>query len=442
MKTLKDFVPIETERLIIRPTTIQDISLLLKMDHQEKTQFYLGGVKEKTKEERIEFLKRKEEKWQLYGMGSLTVYLKEGTPIGFIGLKENELSYIFDYDYWKNGYCLEACQRILQIAFIDLGLSRVIAHSKEENIDSVRVLERLGFTSVGKKDEFMEYELENKCMIDIIIPVYNTPKKDLERCLTSINNQTYPNYQVYMIDDGSEKETHDYLDQFVKENPRFLVKHISNGGVSNARNIGINHTHSKYLTFVDADDTITPTFLGEAFHLIEEYDLDCIIGGYNEMKNEEIKRTRLCMSGLHIYDRKNKDLFLEKLLSSKTTEENQEIGDCPTGRIYTRLYKRASLGNLRFNTNVHMSEDTLFMIDYAILSSKIGIIDRVWYNYYINDYSISNGTKRDKLIKNIEGFIEEIKKRKEKETKENLRNAYEARIKKAENYIEELKNEI
>lgn len=87
-----------------------------------------------------------------------------------------------------------------------------------------------------------------------------------------------------------------------------------------------------------------------------------------------------------------------------------------------------------------MSEDTLFMIDYMSYAKRIGVVDKVWYNYFINNYSISNGTKKEKLIKNIEGFINEIIKRKKEEKTEIIKNAYQERINKANAYIEELKN--
>ena len=277
-------------------------------------------------------------------------------------------------------------------------------------------------------------------MIDIIIPVYNTPKLDLERCLNSIINQTYSDYKVYIIDDGSNDNIKNYLDDFVKDKDNFIVKHINNNGVSNARNIGIDISNSKYITFIDADDTIESNFLLEAYELIEKNNLDIIIGGYNEIKNNNIVRTRLSLPGLHIYEGKTIDNFFEKLLTSKTNETNKEIGDCPTGRIYTRLFKRTSIGNLRFDTNIHMSEDTLFMIDYSYKAKKIGIVDRIWYNYYINDYSISRGTKKEKMIRNIEDFINEIEKRMVNETKDNIKNAYQTRIEKANNYINKIKN--
>ena len=277
-------------------------------------------------------------------------------------------------------------------------------------------------------------------MIDVIIPVYNTPIKDLERCLNSVANQTFNNYKVYIIDDGSNKETKIYLDNYIKDKNNFIVKHIENSGVSNARNVGIEISSGEYITFIDSDDSLNNNFLKESYNIIKENNLDLIIGGYNEIKNNKVTRTRLSMPGLHIYEGTKITNFFEKLLSSKINDNNKEIGDCPTGRIYTRLFKRETINNLRFNTNIGMSEDTLFMIDYMKCVKRIGIVDKIWYNYYINNYSISNGTKKDKLIKNIEKFILEIMKRKDEEKNIIIKNAYEERIKKANKYIEELKH--
>jgi len=277
-------------------------------------------------------------------------------------------------------------------------------------------------------------------MIDIIIPVYNTPLNDLERCLDSILTQSFDNYKVYIIDDGSNEETKLFLDNYVNDKDNFIVKHIINGGVSNARNTGIEISNSKYIAFVDSDDKVEKNFLKEAFDLIEDNNLDLIIGGYHEIKDDEIIRTRLSLPGLHVYEGESINNFLKKLLSGKTNDNNKEINDCPVGRIYNRLFKRDSINSLRFNTNVHMSEDTLFMIDYTQMVKRIGIVDKVWYNYYINDYSISNSKDKDKMISRINGFIDEIKVRMNKEEREQIKNAYQARVDKANNFINEIKD--
>jgi ribosomal-protein-alanine N-acetyltransferase len=150
-KIFISLLPFETKRLIIRKTTVNDVNMLLKMDKQEKTQKYLGGIKNKTREERIAFIEKKLEKFDKGLAGQLTVCLKDGTSIGLIGLnirEENntgEISYIFDYDYCNKGYCTEACQKLLEIGFNSLNLKSISADTVDGNASSKRVLEKLGF---------------------------------------------------------------------------------------------------------------------------------------------------------------------------------------------------------------------------------------------------------------------------------------------------------
>ena len=262
-------------------------------------------------------------------------------------------------------------------------------------------------------------------MIDIIVPVYNTPISDLKRCLESIERQSY---RVYIIDDGSFDEVKLFLDEYVKDKSNFIVKHVVNGGVSRARNIGIDSSSSKYLAFVDSDDTLEDNFLEEAFSLINGNDLDLVIGGYNEVKNSDVVKMRKCDEGFYIYDESNLNLVMDKLLSGKLKEDNKNIGSLPTGRIYTRIYKRCVLGDLRFNSSFGMSEDTLFMIDFMNRVKRIGLSSSIWYNYYINDYSISRRKVNDKVIKDHMLFIEEVYKRMLVEDDLRIKNAYIFRV--------------
>ncbi len=279
-------------------------------------------------------------------------------------------------------------------------------------------------------------------MIDIIIPVYNTPKKDLERCFESILRQTFKDYKVYIIDDGSNDDVKNFLDDFVQNKSSFNVEHILNAGVSNARNVGIDLGSSKYLTFLDSDDTLEDNFLEEALGLIQKYDLDLVVGGYNEIKNGEVYKVRKCVDDFYIYDDNNLNLFMDKLLSGKLMESNKNIGNLPTGRIYTRIYKRSVLGDLRFNRKLGMSEDTLFMIDLMGRVKHIGISSGVWYNYYINDYSISRRKVSDKVINNHMKFIEEIYKRMLLEKEGQIKNAYSFRMfKSLMNLVDLIKND-
>jgi len=134
-------LPVETKRLVIKKTTVNDINLILKMDKQEETQKFLGGIKNKSKDERILFLENASD--------SYTVFLKNGIPIGFINLIFEDsfarLSYIFDYDYCNNGYCTEACLKLIDICFDILNLKSIVADTVDGNNSSKRVLEKLDF---------------------------------------------------------------------------------------------------------------------------------------------------------------------------------------------------------------------------------------------------------------------------------------------------------
>ncbi len=119
---------------------------------------------------------------------------------------------------------------------------------------------------------------------------------------------------------------------------------------------------------------------------------------------------------------------MDKLISGKLKNNNKIIGNLPSGRIYTRLYRRSTLGSLRFNNNLGMSEDTLFMIDLMNKVNTIGISSHVWYNYYISDYSISRRKVNDKVINDHMNFIKEFYRRMIIEKNKEIENAYIFRI--------------
>lgn len=153
---MKELLPIHTERLSLIETSVHDIDLILKMDKQEDTQLFLGGVKNKSREERLEFLSKKK--------NSLTVLLGD-IRIGFIGLKidndKAEISYIFDSDYTGEGYCSEVIKVLVDIAFNKLNLNKLYAYSKEDNVASIKVLTKNGFIKKDSNNEdFIYYELE------------------------------------------------------------------------------------------------------------------------------------------------------------------------------------------------------------------------------------------------------------------------------------------
>ena len=95
--------------------------------------------------------------------------------------------------------------------------------------------------------------MENEILISIIIPVYNAGKY-LDKLLSDVTNQTYQNLEIVVINDGSNDESPQILEDFSKKDARIKVISVKNGGVSKARNIGIDNANGKLIRFVDADD--------------------------------------------------------------------------------------------------------------------------------------------------------------------------------------------
>lgn len=174
-KLFLKLLPIKTERLIVRCTILEDVNLLLKMDKNEETQKFLGGIKKIEYDKRIWFIQKKIDKNRQGMIGMLTVTLNStGEPIGFINLdidhasNKAELSYIFDFDFCNNGYCTEVCNKIIKIGFEELNLNRIYAETIAGNIGSIRVLEKIGMKKEGERREhvFVETIGEYRSFID------------------------------------------------------------------------------------------------------------------------------------------------------------------------------------------------------------------------------------------------------------------------------------
>lgn len=117
-------------------------------------------------------------------------------------------------------------------------------------------------------------------MIDIIIPVYNV-EKYLEKCIQSVLNQSYTDYHIILVDDGSKDSSGKICDQIAKKHRRISVIHKQNGGLSSARNAGIDVSTGDYILFLDSDDTLTKNALQVLVDAMEAGGVDAVFGGYN-----------------------------------------------------------------------------------------------------------------------------------------------------------------
>lgn len=112
-----------------------------------------------------------------------------------------------------------------------------------------------------------------KELISIVIPIYKV-ESYLKRCIYSVMIQTYHNLEIILVDDGSPDQCGDICEDFAKKDSRIKVYHKTNGGLSDARNYGVEQSHGSYITFIDADDYIASDYVEYLFDLLMKYDAD------------------------------------------------------------------------------------------------------------------------------------------------------------------------
>ena len=128
-------------------------------------------------------------------------------------------------------------------------------------------------------------------MFSIIIPIYNC-EQFLDRCIKSILNQTYNDFEIILVNDGSTDDSGKICDKYKKENKKIIVIHKENAGVSAARNDGLKKATGKYVTFLDSDDYIESNYLEYANDIFNNYDIDLLnTGFFSEVEDENGNKT-------------------------------------------------------------------------------------------------------------------------------------------------------
>ena len=133
---------------------------------------------------------------------------------------------------------------------------------------------------------------ETTILVSVIVPVYNV-EQYLSRCIDSILNQTFTDFELLLIDDGSPDKSGEICDAYALKDSRIRVFHKDNGGVSSARNFGLDNANGEWVTFIDADDWIAPTFIEKLYRPICIYDdIQFIQAGCTDYVNNQIADVR------------------------------------------------------------------------------------------------------------------------------------------------------
>lgn len=211
-------------------------------------------------------------------------------------------------------------------------------------------------------------------IVSIIVPIYNA-EKTIEDCINSIINQSYKNIEIILVDDGSTDNSVSICKKMQSKDNRIIVYSKKNGGVSSARNYGLNVATGEYIGFVDSDDTINSEFIKTAIDNIKNNNADLFCCNYNEGKKKS-KNSKLIKKYINII--KQDYMLLLKIYK---------------GFLWNKIYKKELIEKhtIRLNENITMCEDLLFNFQYLKLCNKVSYSFEKNYNYNINEDGLSKG---------------------------------------------------
>lgn len=219
-------------------------------------------------------------------------------------------------------------------------------------------------------------------MISIIIPVYNS-EKFLHKCVNSVLHQTFPNWELILVDDGSSDSSGRICDMFAQYNPKVKTIHKKNGGVSSARNAGLDVAIGEYVMFVDSDDWIEPELCQDLVDGIRQSDI--VIGGYKAF---------FAKGQVEHVAKENKVQFPEEFSTISVQLYENSLLNAP----FSKLYRRSLIGTQRFDENTRLGEDFLFNLEYLPKCRYISTVPSSGYVYNVlNENSATKNFRQDDL---------------------------------------------
>ncbi len=242
--------------------------------------------------------------------------------------------------------------------------------------------------------------MNNKC-VSVIVPIYNV-EKYLIKCVESIKNQTYKNLEILLIDDGSKDKSGDLAEQLAATDERIKVYHKLNGGLSSARNKGLEVCTGDYVCFVDSDDYIKDHYVEELLGACIKNESDIAICYYFSVKDD-----------VEIFDRieNHNDGMIEVITGKQACLRYLET---PFIVAWNKLYKRNLFDEVRFpEGKLHEDVATTYKCYWS--AKKVSVVNKGLYGYRVNETGIMRtkySTRRyDELsaIKDAIAFFDKLK---------------------------------
>lgn len=205
-------------------------------------------------------------------------------------------------------------------------------------------------------------------LVSIVIPVYNA-EKTLRRCIDSILCQSYNNIEIILVNDGSVDSSANICDLYTKKYKNIICINKPNKGVSNSRNVGIEHSQGKFILFVDSDDYICNNYISSLLSL------------YNKDNIFVIQGCRIVGDFSSVYTMKKAN-YMKSQYGLFIEREEMYMHGSPYGKLY--LSEIIKKNNIRFDERIHNYEDLLFFLDYIQYTEEIIVSDVANYCYCIS----------------------------------------------------------
>lgn len=217
--------------------------------------------------------------------------------------------------------------------------------------------------------------MQQDILVSVIVPVYNV-EEYLGRCVDSVLAQTYQNLEVILVDDGAQDSSGSICDAYARKDPRVRVIHKANGGLSSARNAGIDIAKGDYLEFVDSDDWIEPDAVENLLQLALLHQVELVVGGRWDVK------ARTGEKKLGLCPQKQELIAGEELAGRIFRWDNCDSSACD------KLFHKRLFRETRFPLGV-VCEDVPVMYRIALDAGRAALLDRPIYNYFHRSGSIS-----------------------------------------------------
>ena len=232
-------------------------------------------------------------------------------------------------------------------------------------------------------------------LISVIVPIYNV-EKYLNKCIESIINQSYSNLEIILVDDGSEDSSGIMCDSYILKDKRIKVIHKENGGLSDARNVGLDKAKGEYIVFIDSDDWIDEKMIEILYNIIKKNNSDISICDYFLAYNEEIQTQK---EDIEIINLSN--------IEALKTIYDKDLGVCMIV-AWNKLYKRNLFkDDIRYPYGkIHEDEFTTYKLLYK--AEKISYTNQKMYYYRQRENSITSSFNK-KRLDCLEAFDERVK---------------------------------